>query len=70
MTAKNDFIALVADSFGKEVLKKLVFSRPRSSEITKVSARLCAHRGRKILALEYSLPGNTVSQKNIQESDI
>lgn len=70
MTAKNNFLALISDAFGKEVLKKLVFSRPRSSEITKVSARLCAHRGRRILALEYSLPGNTVSQKNITESEL
>ncbi len=70
MNLKNDFLALVCDSFGKEVLKKLVFSRPEESEITKVSARLCAHRGRRILALEYSLPGNTVSQKNVAESEL
>ena len=70
MTMKNNFLALVSDTFEKEVLKKLVFSRPRSSEITKVSARLCAHRGRKILALEYSLPGNTVSQKNISQAEL
>lgn len=70
MSPKSDFLALVADTFGKEVLKKLVFSRPEKSEVTKVSARLCAHRGRRILALEYSLPGNTVSQKNIGEKEL
>ena len=70
MNPKNDFLALICDTFRKEVLKKLVFSRPKSSEITKVSARLCAHRGRRILALEYSLPGNTVSQKNVQENEV
>ena len=70
MKPKSDFLALVSDAFAKEVLKKLVFSRPENSEITKVSARLCAHRGRRILAIEYSLPGNTVSQKNVAESEL
>ena len=36
----------------------------------KISARLCAHRGQKILAVEYSLSGNTVSQKNFSEGDV
>lgn len=53
-----------------EIIKKLVFSRPKSSEIQKVSARLVAHRGRRILAFEYSLPGNTVSHKNVSEDGI
>ncbi len=61
----STFASLVALSFEREIIKKLVFSRPRDSEIEKVSARLCAHRGRKFLAAEYSLPGNTVSQRNI-----
>ena len=70
MNPKNDFSALVLDAFGKEVLKKLVFSRPKESEITKVSSRLCAHRGKRVLAVEYSLPGNTVSHKNVSESEL
>ena len=70
MNPKSDFLDLVCGTFSKEVLKKLVFSRPEKSEITKVSARLCAHRGRRLLALEYSLPGNTVSQKNIGETEL
>ena len=68
MSLKLEFINLVTESVRREVLKKLVFSRPKSSEISKVSARLCSHRGNRVLALEYSLPGNTVSQKNIKES--
>ncbi len=64
------FTELVILAFKKEVLKKLVFSRPQTSEVTKVSGRLCAHRGRRILALEYSLPGNTVSQRNIPEASL
>ena len=70
MDLKNDFCDLVLEAFRREALKKLIFSRPRESEISKVTARLCAHRGRKILALEYSLPGNTVSQKNFSEEGL
>ena len=70
MTKIEAFIEAVALSTEREILKKLVFSRPRSSEIQKVSARLVAHRGRRMLALEYSLPGNTVSHKNINEDTI
>jgi SAM-dependent methyltransferase len=70
MTPRNDFCELVVCSFAKEVIKKLVFSRPKGTEISKVTARLCAHRGRRILAIEYSLPGNTVSQKNVSESEL
>ena len=67
---KNEFLDLAINSFKREVLKRLIFSRPRESEISKVAARLCAHRGKRILELEYSLPGNTVSQRLIPESDI
>ena len=70
MTPKIDFLELAVRAFKKEVLKKLIFSRPKDSEVLKVSARLCSHRGKRILALEYSLPGNTVSQKNVREEDL
>ncbi len=71
MPNKNDFVALTLAAFKKEALKKVVFSRPVSGiDIQKISGRLCAHRGKRILALEYSLPGNTVSQKNIPESNL
>lgn len=66
---KSDFLRLIESSFKKETLKKLVLSRPKSSEISKISCRLCAHRGRRLLAMEYSLPGNTVSHKNLTEAD-
>ncbi len=62
---KNKFISLVKLSAEREVLKKLVFSRPKKSEAQKVSARLISHRGNRFLSFEYSLPGNTVSQKNV-----
>ena len=70
MAKKSDFTELAVRAFGREALKKLVFSRPVSGEVQKVSGRLCAHRGRRILALEYSLPGNTVSHKNVPEEGV
>ena len=66
----TDFIELATLSFKKEVLKKIVFSRARANAPEKISARLCAHRGQKILAAEFSLSGNTVSQKNYRENEI
>ncbi|MBR5448767.1 MAG: SAM-dependent methyltransferase [Clostridia bacterium] len=66
---KTDFLSLVLLAFDRGAIKKLIFSRPATSEVAKVSARLCAHRGRSVLALEYSLPGNTVSHKNLCRED-
>lgn len=66
----REFIKVVLLAFDKEIIKKLVFSRPLTSEIVKVSCRLVAHRGRKILALENSLPGNTVSHKNLSREEL
>ena len=63
----TEFLSLVKRSFEKETLKKLVFSRPDGSEVSKISGRLVAHRGKRLLAMEYSLPGNTVSHKNLGE---
>ena len=59
------FLELIISAFEKEAIKKLVFSRQKEGEISKISARLVAHRGRRMLAMELSLPGNTVSHKNI-----
>ena len=67
---KTDFISLIESSFKKEAMKKLVLSRQKSGEIARISGRLVAHRGRRLLALEYSLPGNTVSHKNIPEENL
>ena len=66
----TDFIELAVLSFKKEALKKIVFSRAKDDAPEKISARLCAHRGQKILAAEFSLSGNTVAQKNYRESEI
>ncbi len=68
--SKNAFLNLVKRAFESEALKKLVFSRPTDSEITKISCRLVAHRGRRMLAMEYSLPGDTVSHKNVSEESL
>ena len=66
----TDFVEITLLSFKKEALKKIVFSRAKDGAPEKISARLCAHRGQKILAAEFSLPGNTVSQKNYRENEI
>ncbi len=67
----NDFVNLILDAFKKGALNKLILSRPTDKTYPKkISARLCAHRGQKILAAEYSLEGNTVSQKNVREDGL
>ena len=70
MTKTDTFKEAVTLSFKSDIIKKLVFSRPITSEITKVSARLVSHRGRRMLVFEYSLPGNTVSHKNVGEESL
>ncbi len=62
---KTDFIELCLEAFTVGALRKLIFSRPDGTEITKCSGRLCELRGRRVMAIEYSLPGNTVSHKNV-----
>ncbi len=62
---KNGFIELVLSSIEKEALRKLVFSRPKEREELRVSGRLVKHKGRRLLALEYALPGDTVRHKNV-----
>ncbi|MBE6536623.1 MAG: SAM-dependent methyltransferase [Ruminococcaceae bacterium] len=66
----TDFIEIVTLAYKTETLKKIIFSRPMGDFPEKISARLCAHRGQKLLAAELSLSGNTVSQKNLREGEI
>ena len=61
---------IILSAFSHGVIKKLVFSQPKESEIQKISGRLCAHRGKNIISLEYFLPGNTVSHKNLDEAGL
>lgn len=68
MNKTEEFIGLVLDAFGAGIIKKLVFSRPKSSRVLRVSGRLVLHKNRRLLAFEYSLPENTVSHKNIEEN--
>ncbi len=67
ITKKEQLAEAVHLSFNREVIKKLVFSRPRGTEVQRVSGRLVAHRGQRMLVLEYSLRDNTVSHRNIRE---
>ncbi len=69
MMNKSDFVLLIERTAAAEAIKKLVFSKP-SGEVSKISCRLVAHRGKRVLAMEYFLPGNTVSQKNVWEENI
>ena len=66
----TDLVKIINLSFKNEALKKIIFSRPLCDAPQKISARLCAHRGQKILAAEFSLSGNTVSQRNMREHEI
>ena len=65
---RSDFTDLIVTAAERGALRKIVFSKPKSSEIKKVSGRLVDMRGRVSLSLEYSLPGDTVSQKNLSIS--
>ncbi len=67
MKKKSEFCGLILSAVRKESMKKLIFSRPDDKDAPiKISVRLCAHRGQRLLAAEYTLPGNTVSQKNVK----
>ena len=70
MEKTNGFIELVGKCLGREIIKKLVLSRPSQGEEKKVSGRLVAHRGQRMLALEFSLPGDTVRHKNVPEAEL
>ena len=61
---------LVKNAFCSGIIKKLVFSRPLGDSPIKISGRLSELRGERILALEYSLPGNTVSHKNVKAEEL
>ncbi len=70
MMKNKEFTDILLRAFDAEIIKKLIFSRPRSGEISKISARLVSHRQRRLLALEYFLPGNTVSHKNLCREEL
>ena len=67
---RNDFCELIVLAAERSALRKAVFSRPVAGEIKKVSARLVSMRGRVAVAFEYSLPGDTVSQKNFSLAEL
>ena len=61
----KDFFALIKSAYDTGALKKLIFSRPKASEVKKITARLTKTKRGVILSLEYNLPSGTVSQKNL-----
>lgn len=70
MTKTEDFISLVTLAAESGALKKLVFSRPSAGEVKRVVGRLVEHRSRRLVALEFSLPGDTVRHSNIAVSEL
>lgn len=64
---KSNFLSLTLAAFRAEIIKKLVLSRPTDAEAVKVSGRLCSHRGKRLLSLEFSLPSGTVRQENLTD---
>ena len=72
MTTDASFFDLILESYRKETLNKVIFSQPKNkkdTEVLKVCCRLCAHRGQKLLAAEYTLSGDTVAQRNLRGED-
>ena len=63
-----ELVALTAE---KELLRRFVLSKPKSSDLPqKVSARLTVRRGQKILFFEESYPGGRVRQFALSPSEI
>ena len=62
---KNDFLWLAIETFDKGLLKKIIFSRPLTSEFPKISGRAAMKGKERLLVLEYTHPSKTVSQKNL-----
>ncbi len=70
MDRSAELVELILAATEREALKRLVFSRPRTSEIKKISGRLVSHKRGRLLALEYHLPADTVRHKNLKEGEI
>ena len=68
MTSK--LTELIKLAFDTGAMRKLVFSQPLEGEIRRVVGRLAENRGRRLLALEYSLPGDTVKHKNLTRDEV
>ena len=66
---KNDFFLLIRDAFLKETVKKIVFSKPKGERV-KITCRLCAHRGRRLLVMESAFSTGAVAQKNVTEEGL
>jgi len=66
----TEFKELIIRAFKKEAIKKLIFSKSKVDGVLKTWARLCAHRGKRILSTESALRGSTVSQRNVREEEL
>ncbi len=70
MKNNSELISLTESAFSRGIIKRLVFSRPLDDSPKKISGRLSKLRGKSVLALEYSLPGDTVSHKNVKKEEL
>ena len=62
---RNDLLWLIAETFDKGILKRLVFSRSKRKDILKISGRAATAPKGRILALEFTHDTKTVSQRNL-----
>ena len=66
----KDFFELIKSAYDTGTLKKLIFSRPLSSDVKKITARLTKTKRGVVLSLEYNLPSGTVSQRNLAAEEL
>ena len=63
---KDKFLDLIRRAAEREVMRKLVFSRPvKKDEASKVTVRAVCHRSQRFFSMEYT-KGDTVAQKNVK----
>ena len=58
-------LSLLFDTAASGVLKRAVFSRPENGDGSRVSARLCTHKGDLLLATEKQAKDGKVYHKNL-----
>ncbi len=68
MQKKVEFLGLLSLAFSRGALRMIVFSKPIGNLPKKISGKPKKNGNRVLLVLESTLPGNTVSQRNVTPS--
>lgn len=68
MSIRAELITLIIKSCQADILKKIVFSRPKENSAQKQVGRLCVHNKRKYLAIEATEGNGKVSHTNLDVS--